>query len=108
MILSWVALLIGGGIVILFFGLLVIAINGESNVKPKATKGKRIPQNTAPLIYPSMGYDSSGRKIPTTLEKQVEADVPFIQKIENQIKREAKLERLRKGRSAKERNHLRE
>ena len=55
-----------------------------------------------------MGYDSSGRKIPTTLEKQVEADVPFIQKIENQIKREAKLERLRKGRSAKERNRLRE
>ena len=104
---SWAALLIGGGVVILFSGILLISISGsDKNVKSKTTKRKTDNEDSISFDLPDNGYDSTGRHVPSDLEAMVEADAPFIQKIENQIKREAKYERIRKGRSAKKRNGI--
>jgi hypothetical protein len=105
---SWAALLIGGGVIILFFAFLLLLVNGGSkNVKPKATKSERQSSDSISFDLPDRGYDSTGRHVPSDIEAMAEADAPFIQKIENQIKREAKYERIRKGRSTKKRNEIR-
>jgi hypothetical protein len=69
-----------------------------------ATRKRQSP-DTIPQVFPCLGYDSSGHRMPTKFEALVESDRVDIQKIEHQADREKELVLLRKKRRKKTCRH---